>query len=240
MDLPVVFISDAHLGVNTPFCVANREEKLVQFLNQLRGKISHLVIAGDLFEFWFEYRDYVCRNHFELYFSLRELVKSGVEVHLLQGNHDFAYEDFFPKTLGVQVHKQVILEVQGKRVLCCHGDGVAKSDKGYRVMRKILDFPLNRKLFKLIHPDWGMSLARFVGSSSRKAGETRVINMDEYLEWAGGAMKKNCCEYCVLGHHHIAGVWPVKNGVVASAGDWMKKLTYVQMEAGELVLKDFL
>jgi UDP-2,3-diacylglucosamine hydrolase len=31
----------------------------------------------------------------------------------------------------------------------------------------------------------------------------------------------------------------VENGVVASAGDWMKKLTYIQMDAGELNLKEF-
>lgn len=238
MDLPAVFISDAHLGVNTSSCVPDREARLVEFFSSLRGKISHLVIAGDLFEFWFEYNDYICRNHFDLYFVLHDLVKSGVEVHLLQGNHDFAYERFFPQTLGVQVHRQLILDVQGKKILCRHGDGVAKSDVGYRILRKILDFPLNRKLFKLVHPDWGMALARFVGRSSRKAGESRPIKMEEYLEWANKAMKKSGCECCVIGHHHISGIWPVENGVVASAGDWMKKLTYIQMEAGELTLKE--
>lgn len=239
MVLPAVFISDVHLGVEPLGSVANREDKLVCFLNQLRGKISHLVIAGDLFEFWYEYNDYVCRNHLELYFALQELVKSGVKVHLLQGNHDFAYGSFFPKTLGVQVHKQLILEIQGKRVLLRHGDGVAKSDFGYRLFRRILDFPLNRFLFKQIHPDWGMALARFVGRSSRKAGESRVIKMDEYLSWANENMKLNGCDCCILGHHHIPGIWNVSNGVVASAGDWMKKLTYIQMEAGEFFLKEF-
>lgn len=239
MDLPAVFISDAHLGVNPPGRDPDREEKLVRFLEQLRGKVSHLVIVGDLFEFWYEYNDYVNRNHFDLYFALKELVKSGAEVHLLQGNHDFAYGDFFPKTLGVQVHKQVVLEIQNKKVLCRHGDGVAKSDFGYRLFRRILDFPLNRWLFKQLHPDWGMGLARFVGSSSRKAGESRVIKMNEYLSWAENAMASNECDRCVLGHHHVAGVWPVSNGVVASAGEWMKKLTYIQMEAGEFFLKEF-
>jgi len=239
MDLPAVFISDVHLGVETPFCVPDREKKLIDFLNQLRGRVSHLVIVGDLFEFWYEYNDYVCRNHFDLYFALRELVKSGVQVHLLQGNHDFAYGSFFPKTIGVQVHKQLILDIQGRKVLIRHGDGVAKSDFGYRFFRKILDFPLNRWLFKQIHPDWGLELARLVGRSSRKAGESRIIKMDEYLAWAQKNMAAEKCDRCVLGHHHISGIWSVSGGLVASAGDWMKKLTYVQMEAGEFSLKEF-
>ena len=194
---------------------------------------------GDLFEFWYEYNDYVCRNHFDLFFALHELVKSGCEVHLLQGNHDFAYGDFFPKSIGAQVHKELVLEIQGKRVYFRHGDGVAKSDFGYRLFRRILDFPLNRFLFRQIHPDWGMALARFVGRSSRKAGESRVIKMEEYLQWANRMLKETGADYCVLGHHHISGIWNVENGVVASAGDWIKKLTCLQMEAGEINILNF-
>ena len=239
MSSTAYFISDAHLGVTPPGAVQDREKKLVRFIESIRGKASHLVIVGDLFEFWYEYRDYVCRNHFELFFALRELVESGCEVHLLQGNHDFAYGDFFPKTLHVSVHKDLVLELQGKRVYFRHGDGVAKSDFGYRLFRKVLDFPLNRFLFSQIHPDWGMALARFVGRSSRKAGESRVIKMEEYLDWANSMLREKKCDYCILGHHHISGVWNVENGIVASAGEWIKKLTCLQMEAGELKLFDF-
>lgn len=239
MNLSAYFISDAHLGVNPPKAVPDREKALVRFIESIKGKASHFVIVGDLFEFWYEYNDYVCRNHFDLFFALHELVKSGCEVHLIQGNHDFAYGDFFPKSIGVQVHKELVLEIQGKRVYFRHGDGVAKSDFGYRLFRRILDFPMNRFLFRQIHPDWGMALARFVGRSSRKAGESRVIKMEEYLQWANCMLKKTGADYCILGHHHISGVWNVENGVVASAGDWIKKLTCLQMEAGEINILNY-
>ncbi len=239
MDLKAFFISDAHLGIDPPGCVANREERLIDFLKSIVGKASHVVIAGDLFEFWYEYRYYVTRSHFRLFSALSSLVEAGTEVHLLQGNHDFAYGKFFPEVLGVQVHKEVVLEIQGKKVLCRHGDGVARSDFGYRIFRKVLDFPLNRWLFGQLHPDWGMGLARFVGRNSRKYGESRIIKMDEYLDWADRAMLEKSCELCVLGHHHVPGLWNVAQGVVASPGDWIKKLTYLQMEAGEISLKEF-
>lgn len=237
MDRKAVFISDAHLGVNPPGAIKDREKHLVRFLDSLRGIASHVIIVGDLFEFWYEYNDYVCRNHMDLFFALKQLVDSGTEVHLLQGNHDFAYGSFFPKSLGVQVHKQVVLNIQGKRVLFRHGDGVAKSDYGYRLFRRILDFPLNRFLFRQIHPDWGMALARFVGRNSRKAGEDRIIPMNEYLCWANSTLKKEHCDLCVFGHTHLSGIWHLKNGVAASSGEWIKKLTYLQMEKGELSLK---
>ena len=187
MTLPAYFISDAHLGVNPPGAVPDREKALVRFVESLKGRASHLVIVGDLFEFWYEYNDYVNRNHFDLFFALRQLVQSGCDVHLLQGNHDFAYGSFFPKSLGVQVHKDVILEIQGKRVFFRHGDGVAKSDFGYRIFRKILDFPLNRFLFSQIHPDWGMALARFVGRNSRKVGSPASSR------WKSTCIGQNAC-----------------------------------------------
>lgn len=239
MNSSAYFISDAHLGVNPPGSVPNREQALVRFMESIKGKASHLVIVGDLFEFWYEYNDYVCRNHMDLFFAMRELVKSGCEVHLLQGNHDFAYGDFFPKSLGVLTHKELKLDIQGKKVYFRHGDGVAKSDFGYRLFRRVLDFPLNRFLFRQLHPDWGMALARFVGRNSRKVGESRIIKMEEYLHWANCVLEKTGCSYCILGHHHISGIWNVENGTVASAGDWMKKLTYLRMEAGELDILNF-
>lgn len=239
MNSSAYFISDAHLGVNPPGSVPNREQALVRFMESIKGKASHLVIVGDLFEFWYEYNDYVCRNHMDLFFAMRELVKSGCEVHLLQGNHDFAYGDFFPKSLGVLTHKELKLDIQGKKVYFRHGDGVAKSDFGYRLFRRVLDFPLNRFLFRQLHPDWGMAFARFVGRNSRKVGESRIIKMEEYLHWANCMLEKTGCSYCILGHHHISGIWNVENGTVASAGDWMKKLTYLRMEAGELDILNF-
>lgn len=239
MELPAYFLSDAHLGIDPPGAVPEREQKLVELLKSWKGRASHVVIAGDLFEFWFEYRYYVTRSHFKLFCALSELVESGVEVHLLQGNHDFAYESFFPENLGVQVHRDMILEIQGKRIYFHHGDGVPRSDTGYRIMRRILDFPLNRWLFKQIHPDWGMALARFVGRNSRKYGASRDIHFQEYLAWGESILKQKDCQMCIHGHHHESGIWNVDGGIVASSGEWIKKLTFLRMEEGELSLLEF-
>ena len=239
MALSAYFISDAHLGIDPPDCVPEREARLVEFLKSIEGKASHVVIVGDLFEFWYEYDYYVSNAHFDLLLALKKLVDAGTDVHLMCGNHDFAYGKFFPSKLGVLVHKELVLSIQGKKILFRHGDGVAKSDYGYRLMRRIIDFPLNRWLFKQIHPDVGMSIARFVGRNSRKYGASRIIKLDEYLNWCERRMAEKGCDCCIFGHIHIPGVWNVKNGVAASSGDWIKKLTYLQMEAGEISVKEF-
>ncbi len=239
MDKPAYFLGDSHLGVNPPGAVLDREASLIHLLNSWKGQASHVFILGDLFEFWYEYRYYVSKEHFALFRAFADLVESGVEVHLLRGNHDFAYDSFFPKNLGVQVHNSLELEIQGKKVIVAHGDGVAKSDHMYRLYRKILNFPLNRWLFRQIHPDWGMALAHFVGRSSREAGKSRAIHLDEYLQWGEKILLKKQGQICIHGHHHIPGIWEVKSGLVASPGGWIKKLTYLKLEAGELSVKEF-
>lgn len=236
MSLPAYFLSDAHLGIDPPGAEPQRESKLVDLLRSWKGNASHVVIAGDLFEFWFEYKYYIAKNHFNLFRAIAELAESGVSVHILCGNHDFAYENFFVENLGAQVHRELLLEIQGQRIYFHHGDGVPKSDYGYRLMRKILDLPLNRWLFKQIHPDLGMSIARFVGRNSRKYGATREINLSEYLAWGSSVLQQKKCNFCIHGHHHERGIWKVENGIVASPGEWIKKLTFLRLEKSELSL----
>ena len=181
------FISDAHLGVNPPGSIEDREESLVHFLKGMIGGASHLFIVGDLFEFWYEYRHYVARGHMPLYRVLGDLVDSGTEVHYLTGNHDFALGDFFSKELGVQVHRTYVAKnIQGHDIYLMHGDGVAKADKGYRAARKLIDAKWAQFLFRQIHPDLGMDIATFcnifnemhVKDTSKKIKASNKIKSD--------------------------------------------------------------
>lgn len=232
---PAYFISDAHLGVNPPGSITDREETLVLFLREMVGTASHLFLVGDLFEFWYEYRHYVARGHMPLYRVLGDLVDSGTEVHYLMGNHDFALGDFFPNELGVQVHRTYVAEnIQGHSIYLMHGDGVAKADSGYRAARRLIDAKWARALFRKIHPDLGMDIACFVGRNSRRAGSNREIDIQAYLDAAADRMRKNHCDICVHGHHHIPGVWENAEGKVVSPGQWLFHLHYAKMENGEI------
>lgn len=233
----VYFFSDAHLGVCPKGAIQDREEKLIECLKVCAKDASHIIFIGDLFEFWYEYKYYVSKDHMPLFRTLMDLVDSDIEVHYLMGNHDFALENFFKNSLKVNTSKNLILETQGKRLYIEHGDGLASSDKGYRLMRRVLDFPLNRKLFRLIHPDFGMSLARCVGQNSRKYGENRLIRVEEYKAAGEKAMKENHCDFFVHGHHHIPGIWELPEGVVASPGQWLFSLNYLKLENALLELK---
>ena len=215
------FISDAHLGVSPASSVPEREEHLIAFLKELEGKASHLFIVGDLFEFWYEYDFYTPSKHFRILRALADLKDKGCEVKLVNGNHDFACGEFFKRELGVEACPHFTVELHGRKVYVCHGDGLAKVDGLYRFFRKILDCRLNRFLFKWIHPDIGMRLAFSVGSNSRDLNKQRKVLEEEYLDKAREIMRKNGCDTLVHGHNHMGGVWKVPEGVVLNCGQWL-------------------
>ena len=55
---PCYVISDVHLGHASPAV----ERAVVSFLHGLAGRAGSLLINGDLFEFWFEWRSVVPRS----------------------------------------------------------------------------------------------------------------------------------------------------------------------------------
>jgi len=229
----VYFLSDLHLGCNPTGCVINREDRAIQLLRSWRGVASHVVLLGDVFEFWMEYRHYINRHHFHFLRALSELVESGVEVHILSGNHDFRLDDFFPKTLGVKVHKTFLLDVQGKRVWCQHGDGMARSDWKYRIASRILHSPVDVWLFRLLHPDWGMSLAHWVGGTSRKVNQHADPKQSEYAEFARTVLAREHCDAVIHGHNHHPGIWNYAEGTHINCGQWLFALSYAELRAGE-------
>ena len=131
----ILFICDAHLGSGT-----NEEQKKRILLDFLKGlspeNVSTVYVLGDLFDFWFEYESVILSRNFHVLNALAEVVERGVEIHLIVGNHDFWAGDFMEKTIGVKVHHDPIeINLDGRRIYICHGDGLNSYDHGYLFLK---------------------------------------------------------------------------------------------------------
>ena len=76
----VYFVSDVHLGlkIGDP---AEREARFTGFLKSIpRDRAKALYMLGDIWDFWFEYRDVVPRCGTRVLAALVELMDAGVEV----------------------------------------------------------------------------------------------------------------------------------------------------------------
>src|SRR5918999_3764543 len=94
---PCFVISDTHLGVGPP----DVERRVLQYLRALPGRARSLVINGDLFDFWFEWKTVIPRPHFRILGALADLRDAGVDVLMLGGNHDGWGGDVLTHDVGV-------------------------------------------------------------------------------------------------------------------------------------------
>lgn len=235
----IVFVSDLHFGANPGFGQKNRLEAFIAFLDTLKSNTSHLFILGDLFEFWMEYRYYIPKDHFPLLAKLYELAEHRLEIHYQSGNHDFNLGSFFDKTLGITTHtKPWVAELQGLKCLLLHGDGLALFDWKYRLAKRFLNSSLANRGFKLIHPDLGMSVAKYVGKFSRDHSPEAV--MEHYKGPALELLKKYEAQVIIHGHTHYHHLEIFPEGSYLQTGEWIKKFKYTTLTQGQFELKEFI
>ncbi len=236
--MAIYFFSDAHLGASDSQGEKDKLEKMFRFFDIVKNDGEKLFILGDLFDFWFEYKNAIPKQHLKVVFRLAQLVESGVEVHYIKGNHDFWLGDFLEKEAGIKIYSDSLTtEIQGKKLLILHGDGVAPSDWGYRILKRILRNKLNIWLYRKIPTDWGIPLAKFVAGRSRDytAGRPNGF-LKEYNEYAEQRLSEGH-DVILMGHVHHAEIKELNGGLYINTGDFLQAFSYVKMQNGEFVLE---
>ncbi len=232
------FISDVHLGELPPERENNRVEIFLEFLRSLESKAERIFFVGDLFDFWFEYKYAIPKKHFATLHQLARFREHNIELHYLPGNHDFWLGDFFKNELDVYTYSNDWSGILGgKKFYLFHGDGVAKKDVGYRILRRFLRFPLNLKLFRLLHPDWGIPFARFVSGSSRQyTNHIKLNDHHDYIDFARTKFAEGF-DYVIMGHRHNPFVHEENTKKYINLGDWLVNYSYAVFDGQELRLE---
>jgi len=232
----VFFLSDAHLGFAGPAEETHRENTLLQFFNWISDKADTLYVVGDLFDFWLEYASVIPRRFFRILCGLNRLREKGIEVHYIVGNHDCWAGTFFPDAMGIPIYfKPVTPVLHGKRFLVGHGDGIAKKDVGYRILKKMLRNRMAVRLYKTIHPNAAFKMALFFSRLSRNH---RLIKDkdEEYAAYARSLFVQGF-DCIVFGHTHRPFEYHEGNHTYINTGDWMNHFTYGRLQNGLLKLE---
>ena len=234
----IAFFADAHLGI--PGDDPARAERVADFLRSLNGAASHLYIAGDLFDFWFEYRTAAPTTAPQVVCELYNLVRSGARVTLLAGNHDFWFGSYLRDGIGIELAPDaVVADHQGMRLYIHHGDGLYPDDHGYRMLKKILRNRLTITAFRIIPPDLAHRIAAFTSTTSRRFLAPPPMRDDYYAELFRGIADSRLAlgyDAVVYGHSHVPLVEKREKGVLVLLGDWLSRFTYVILENGSFTL----
>jgi len=229
----IYFISDVHLGApGDGRSAAEHENALIGFLRRIRDDAEMLYIVGDLFDFWFEYRTAVPATGARVLFEIYALVQAGVRVVYLPGNHDIWLGPYLSEQVGVELPGgPVSVTHQGVRIFIAHGDEF-RSDRTFRISRKILKTPVCIALFRLLHPDLGALLARATSRVSEFRAWRRPDPSRKIFTRAAEAKFAEGFDAVVCGHYHRPLCERVDGGTLVILGDWVKEDTYAVLENG--------
>jgi UDP-2,3-diacylglucosamine hydrolase len=145
------FVSDIHLKSPTEPKALLLERFLFRLNQQATAggpnAPTHLFLVGDIFDLWIGSHRYFWHRFDRLVRLVRDLIRSGVEVHFFEGNHDLHLNEFWQGEVGTHVHSEAeFFDLGDKRVRVEHGDLINPEDSGYHFLRWFLRTPLVRNL----------------------------------------------------------------------------------------------
>ncbi|MBC8465480.1 UDP-2,3-diacylglucosamine diphosphatase [bacterium] len=237
---PALFLSDCHLPL-----LADKErntwtKKVQLFLNTEGMKCKTLFLVGDLFDFWFEWNHCIPARSFQVLTTLRNLVDAGIEIHYLAGNHDGHPGWFLKEEVGLKTTRgHVDASIDGKKFHIIHGDGVARGDRNYRILRALVRWKHTEKLYRLLHPDLGIRFAGKVSKGSMSYFSYKdKFGVKPYLDYAFSKID-NGFDYVIMGHRHSADYVEHGKGAFVGIGNWIRKGSYGLFENGGCSLEYF-
>lgn len=236
--MALYIFSDAHLGCGSEPQEAEKIARIRALFELIKQDGDHLVVLGDLFDFWFEYKHAIPKEHTDVLLMLRELVQRGIQIDYVSGNHDFWMDDYFEKQIGAHLHTNHLeLEYAGKRLFLTHGDGIARADRGYRILKRVLRNPFNVWLYRKLPPDWAIPMAKWVSGSSRQYNERRDHTFEpDYEKYAADKLAQGF-DAVVIGHLHIPRQKQFGSGIYINTGDFMSHFSYARIDVSSVSLQ---
>ncbi len=234
----MVVVGDAHLGSAGP----GDQEAFHDFLAAVPSLGTRLLITGDLFDFWFEYRSVIPRRPFPTLARLAALRERGIPIEVFGGNHDRWGGDFWSGDLGIPFHREgADLLLAGRRAWVHHGDGLAEQKLGGKIIHAVTRNPLTILVFSLLHPTAGFWLAdRLSGTLSEGTKVDAVLDraaegQERYARQVLADRKD--LQLVLMAHTHRQKLVEVEPGrFYLNAGQWVRDRQYALVSSSEIRL----
>lgn len=113
-----IFFSDIHLERSDK----NKKDVLKSFVRDVCHDVDNIFILGDLFEFFYGYKDYIYPWYVDIINSFKELTEKGKKVFFLEGNHEFKAGNSLEAYGGIKCYRELTIDMDGKKVFLTHGN----------------------------------------------------------------------------------------------------------------------
>jgi len=225
------FVADVHLGLNVMDPDA-REARFVSFLHSIDpSRTESLYLLGDIWDFWYEYRDVVPKGYVRVFSAVLDLIDSGVDVYFFQGNHDVWTYRYFEELGMKKLVQPAVLEIEGKTFCIGHGDGLGPVPPGYRFLRGIFHCRVLQAVFSCLHPWLAFRFGNGWSKNNRLARREEYVfrGADEPLyKFAAEFSERQHVDYFVFGHYHVSVDEPLQTGArLIVLKDWLEGAPYM-------------
>jgi UDP-2,3-diacylglucosamine hydrolase len=242
------FASDFHLGVPDYGQSRQREAEIIDWLNQIESDAQYVFLMGDLFDFWFEYKQVVPKGFVRFLGKIAQLSDQGIEVFFFAGNHDMWVKDYFQKELGMKVlFDPISIEIYGKKLHIGHGDGLGPGDRLYKIIKVFFRSRFCRMLFGALHPAWGIGLAHYFSLRSKRSHLKKLDSFafkSKESEWlwcyCSQIQTQTHHDFYIFGHRHLSLDLQVgQTSRYLNCGEWFKAKTFVEFDGWQASLKHY-
>lgn len=219
----LIYVSDLHIrSAEDPLY-----RKLLAVMAGVRAP-TVFVLGGDVFDLFVGAMPIFLERYAEFLESLRRLARAGVEIHYIEGNHDFLLKRVFADEPAIRVHpREHALTVGKARFYLAHGDLVDRSDWGYLALRGFFRSPVLRLMVRTFRGEWIEGIGSFSAKRSKgRAARTPTGLPAEKIErlrtiyrsFASEKIRAGC-DFVILGHCHDLDQFKFKVG--DRAGQYM-------------------
>lgn len=238
------FVSDTHLGAGSAAEARATEQRFVAWLDRVAADAETIVLLGDIFDFWFEYRRVVPKGCVRTLAKLAELRERGIRILYLTGNHDMWMRDYLTTECGLELYTTPQrLELGGLSLFVAHGDNM-KIDGlwSLKLMNTVFRSRTARWLFSwLVHPDWAIRFGRWWSGSSRKRHAQQTLTeavTEPLIAYAREYAATNRVDCFIFGHMHYRREYREGTLHTLHLGCWEEGESYAALDnAGNITLK---
>lgn len=233
------FVSDVHLGLQVADPAA-RERRFADFLQSLPEDAAAVYMLGDIWDFWYEYRDVVPKGYVRVFAAIQGLIDRGVDVYFMTGNHDIWAYSYFEELGMKRIAQPYLVEIAGKKFCLGHGDGLGPVPFGYKLIQNIFHCRPLQVMFSMLHP-W---IAYRIGNAWSRHSR---LSHDEVYEFKGEEEplyefiseyeKEHAVDFFIFGHYHAHVDMQTPAGArLLILKDWISSSPYIVFDGSEFTI----
>ena len=238
-----IIVADSHFHLHPDQAERQRVARFLELL-ELAARADHLVLLGDIFDFWFDYPHFRLKGYDSILQGLDRVRESGTRIHFIGGNHDIWAAGFMHQRYDCSPTGETeIIQFGNRRLRFIHGDGLLKFDWAYNSFRAVVRTRVGIVLAKSLHPEILFALSTWLSGRSRSATRdeaSRIVARAQ--KWLGSQdadrQGPDTWDLMVMGHFHHGFQIEAGSLHLACLPGWFDTLGYGLLQNDEFRLLD--